>query len=135
MVGIDGSSSGNSKGIDGGSITNGGESAGARGTSGLGVGCRGVVGGERHPSSCGICLFLVKTAAQLLDRGASLTFFAHFRSSGASCGDGASSGGASCGDWESGCGSGAGCADVVRTVGDVELLAMAGQWLEGRLIW
>jgi hypothetical protein len=29
-------------------------------------------GGEQHPSICGICLFLVKTTAQLLARVASL---------------------------------------------------------------
>ncbi len=66
---------------------------------------------------------MAKTAAQLLDRVASLTFFAHFRSSGASCSDGAVSGGASCGDWESGGGGGAGCGDMGRTVGDGRAVA------------
>jgi hypothetical protein len=42
-------------------------------------------GGERHPSSCGICLFLARTAARLLDRVASLTVFARLRGGGAGC--------------------------------------------------
>jgi hypothetical protein len=38
--------------------------------------------GERHPSSCEICLFLAKTAARLLDRDASLTVFARLHGGG-----------------------------------------------------
>ncbi len=61
----------------------GGKFASAEGASGLEAGCGGEVGDERHPSSCGICLFLAKTAAQLLDRVASLTVFARYRGGGA----------------------------------------------------
>jgi hypothetical protein len=54
----------------------GGKFASTEGASGLEAGCGGEVGGERHPPSCRICLFLAKTAAQLLDWVASLTDFA-----------------------------------------------------------
>jgi hypothetical protein len=58
-------SSGSSRGGDSGSAANGGESAGARSTGAgrLGISCGGVVGGEKHLSSCGIGHFLAKTAA------------------------------------------------------------------------
>ncbi len=55
----------------------------AEGASSLEAGCGGEVGGERHLSSCGICLFLAKTAARLLDRVALLTAFARLRGGGA----------------------------------------------------
>jgi hypothetical protein len=64
----------------------GGEFASAEGASGLEACCGGEVGGEWHPSSCGICLSLAKMAAWLLDRFASLTVFAHLREGGAGCG-------------------------------------------------
>ncbi len=122
-AGMDGSSSGGSKGRDGGSAADGGKSAGARGTGGLGVGCGGDVGCEKHPSSCGIRCFLAKTAAWLLAWVASLTVFALFCGRGAGCGDSAGNGGVGCGDWESGSGGGAGCDDVDRAVGDGRVLA------------
>ncbi len=80
----------------GGSVANVGEEAGEWGAGGLEDGCGGDVGGERHPSSWGICRFLAKTAAQLLDRVASLSVFARFRGGGASCSDGGGGGGAGC---------------------------------------
>ncbi len=43
----------------------GGEYASAEDASSLEAGCGGEVGGERHPSICGICLCLAKTAARL----------------------------------------------------------------------
>ncbi len=48
---MDGGSSGGVKWKDGGSATNVGEEASARGVGGLEVGCWGDVGGKRHPSS------------------------------------------------------------------------------------
>ncbi len=112
----------------------GGESAGAEGASGLEVGCGGEVGGERHPLSCGICLFLAKTAARLLDQVASLTVFARLRGEGAGCGDGtgngdagcgdsAGNGGAGCGDLQSDGGGEAGYGGVGRAVGNDRVLA------------
>jgi hypothetical protein len=86
------------------------------------------VGGEQHPSSCGIGLFLATTAARLLARVASLAVFTRFRGGGAGCGDNAGGGMAGCGGWESGDGDGCGdwessddgttgCGDSVKTVG------------------
>jgi hypothetical protein len=60
----------------------GGKFASANGASDLEAGCGGEIGGERHPSSCGICLFFANTAARLLDRVASLTVFARLRGGG-----------------------------------------------------
>ncbi len=91
-----------SRGRDNGSAANG--SAG-----GLGVGCGDDVGGEQHPSSCGIGLFLAKTVARLLARVASLAVFTCFRWGSAGCGDNAGGGVAGCGGWESG--DGDGCVD------------------------
>ncbi len=51
-----------------------------------------VEGGEKQPSSCGICLFLASTAARLLARVASLKVFARFLGGGAGCGDKAGGG-------------------------------------------
>ncbi len=113
--------SGSSRGRDNGSATNGG-------AGGLGVGCGDDVGGEQHPSSCGIGLFLATTAARLLARVASLAVFTRFRGGGAGCGDNAGGGMAGCGGWESGDGDGCGdwessddgttgCGDSVKTVG------------------
>ncbi len=62
------------------------------------------MGGERHPSSWGICRFLAKTAARLLERVALLSVFARYRGGGASCGDGGGGGGAGCRS-SVGCGS------------------------------
>jgi hypothetical protein len=58
---------------DGGSVANVSEEAGAWGAGGLEDSCGGDMGSERHPSSWGICCFLAKTAARLLDRVASLS--------------------------------------------------------------
>ncbi len=58
--------------------------------------CGGVVGCDKQPSSCGICLFLANTAARLLSRVASLYVFARFRGGGAGCGDRTGSDGAGC---------------------------------------
>jgi hypothetical protein len=88
---------------DGSSVANVGEEAG-----GLEDCCGGDMGGERHPSSWGICHFLAKTAARLLDRVASLSVFAPFRGGGTSCGDGGGGGGAGCRS-SVGCGSSASC--------------------------
>jgi hypothetical protein len=41
-------------------------------------------GGEQHPSTCGICLFLDKTAVRLLARVASLSVLTLFLGGGAS---------------------------------------------------
>ncbi len=71
-----GGSSGSSGGVmwgGGGSVTNVGEEAGAWSAGGLEDGCGGDMGGERQPSSWGICRFLAKTAARLLDQVASLS--------------------------------------------------------------
>jgi hypothetical protein len=81
------------------------------------------LGGERHPSSCGICLFFARTAARLLDRVASLTVFARLRGGGAGCGDGAGDGDSCSGDLRSEeggeAGNGvAGFGGVGGTVGD-----------------
>jgi hypothetical protein len=43
--------------------------------------------GEEHPSICGICLFLDRTAARLLARVASLKVLTLFLGGGAGCGD------------------------------------------------
>jgi hypothetical protein len=85
------------------------------------------VGGKKHPSSCGICHFLAKTAARLLARAPSLTVFALFRTGGAGCGDSAGNTGPA---------AATGRAAVVAgpaAVTWVELLATAGYWLEGRI--
>ncbi len=106
--------------MDDSSTEDDGEVAGAGGasSSGLGAGCGGVVGGERQPSSCGICFFFARTVARLLDLIASLIVFARLRDGGAGCDGSSSSGGAGCGDWKSGGGGGAGCGDVSRIVVD-----------------
>ncbi len=57
----------------------------------------------------GICSFLAKTAARLLDRVTSLSVFAHFRGGGAGCGDGVGNGGIGRGDSTGN--DGAGCGD------------------------
>ncbi len=51
------------------------------------LGGDGGEGGEKQPSSCGICLFLASTAARLLARVSSLKVFASFLCGGAGCGD------------------------------------------------
>jgi hypothetical protein len=120
-----GGSSGSSGGVmwrGGGSVANVGEEAGAWSAGGLEDGCGGDVGGERHPSSWGICRFLAKTAARLLDRVASLSVFACFRGGGASCGDGGGGGGASCrssvsSGFSAGCGVGCGSSSVDGVAG------------------
>ncbi len=125
---MDGSSSGGSKGRDAGSAADGGKSAGARGTGRLGVGCGSVVGSKKHPSSCGIRCFLAKTATWLLAWVASLTVSALFCGRGAGCGDSALA--------MVGSAAATGRAAVAAgpaAVTWVELLAMAGYWLEGRL--
>jgi hypothetical protein len=106
--------------VDDSSAEDDGKGAGAGGacSSGLGAGWGGVVGGERQPSSCGICLFFARTAARLLDLVASLIFFARLLGGGAGCDGSSSSGGAGCGDWKSGGAVGAGCSDVSRIVVD-----------------
>jgi hypothetical protein len=81
---------------DGGEISSADGAGGSDGAGGLGAGCGGELGGERHPSSCGICLFFARTAARLLDRVASLTVFARLRGGGAGCGDGAGDGAGDC---------------------------------------
>jgi hypothetical protein len=80
------------------------------------------MGGERHPTSWGICLFLAKTAARLLNRVASLSVFARFRGGGASCGDGGGGGGAGCRSsvgygFSTGCGVGCGSSSVDGVAG------------------
>jgi hypothetical protein len=52
-----------------------------------GDGGSGGEGGEQHPSICGICLFLDKTAARLLARVALLNVLTLFLGGGAGCGD------------------------------------------------
>jgi hypothetical protein len=52
-----------------------------------GDGGSGGEGGEQHPSICGICLFLAKTAARLLARVALLNILTLFLGGGAGCGD------------------------------------------------
>ncbi len=116
----------------------GGEFSSAEGAGGLGAGCGGEMGGERHPSSCGICLLLARTAARLLDRVASLTVFARLRGGGAGCGDGAAVAPAMAMPAVANCGA----AEVARpamakpaAAAWVELLATAGYWLMGWLDW
>jgi hypothetical protein len=107
----------------GGSRERDNDSAANGGAGGLGVGCGDDVGGEQHPSSCGISLFLAKTVARLLAQVASLAVFTRFRGGGAGCGNNADSGGwesddgDGCGDWESGDDSATSCGDSVKTVG------------------
>ncbi len=60
-----------------------------------GDGGSGGEGGEQHPSICGICLFLTKTAARLLARVALLNVLTLFLGGGAGCGDTIGSGGQS----------------------------------------
>jgi hypothetical protein len=52
-----------------------------------GDGGSGGEGGEQHPSICGICLFLDKTAVRLLARVALLNVLTLFLGGGAGCGD------------------------------------------------
>jgi hypothetical protein len=52
-----------------------------------GDGGGGGEGGEKHPSICGICRFLDRTAARLLARVASLKVLTLFLGGGAGCGD------------------------------------------------
>jgi hypothetical protein len=66
-------------------------------------------GGERQPSSCGICLLLASTAARLLARVASLYVFALFLGGGAGCGDGDAGGNDASGDDGDDAGSGDAC--------------------------
>jgi hypothetical protein len=76
-------------------------------------------------SSCGIGLFLAKTAAWLLARVTSLAVFACFRGGGAGWGDDAGSGmagcgggnGDECGGLEGGDHTAAGYGDLFKTVG------------------
>jgi hypothetical protein len=91
---IDGGSAGSSMGIDDGSAAKGSKSASGRSAGGLGDGCGGVEGGEKQPSSCGICLFLASATARLLAWVTSLMVLACFRGSGAGCSNRSSSGGA-----------------------------------------
>jgi hypothetical protein len=103
------------RGADGVSDCRGGSSsnsmAGWQGVDGNGDGDGGGEGGgeggggEQHPSICGICLFLAKTAARLLARVAALYVLALFPGRGAGCGDTISGGdsgwnGSTCGDGE-----------------------------------
>jgi hypothetical protein len=110
-----------SRGRDNGSAANGG-------AGGLGVSFGDDVGGEQHPSSCGIGLFLAETVARLLARVTSLAVFTRFRGGGAGCSDNAGGGVAGCdgwessdsdgcGDWESGDDGATGCGDLVKAVG------------------
>jgi hypothetical protein len=83
----------------------------------------GVCGGEKQPSTCGICRFFASTKARLLAWVASLCVLARFRGGGADDGDGASKGstcgdgkGSNCGDGEgSTCGDGSVSGDVAAS--------------------
>jgi hypothetical protein len=106
-------------GVSGGTAASVGAAAGGSKAANVSadVICGGVVGGDKQPSSCGICLFLANTAARLLARVASLYIFARFHGGGAGCGDRTSSDGAGCnGDGvfccdKAVCGDRAGCND------------------------
>ncbi len=79
------------------------------------LGNDGGEGGEKQPSSCGICCFLAITAARLLARVASLKVFARFLSGGAGCGEtvgGVDTGEGEAGDVAAGGGSAGGGDDV-----------------------
>jgi hypothetical protein len=111
--------------IDGGDAASGGAAAGGvagwggmkvrtgvAGTEGMVVVSGGVCGGEKQPSTCGICRLLASIEARLLARVSSLYVLARFRSGAADGGDRAGSS-QSCGNGDSSvCGDMAGWRDM-----------------------